>query len=81
MERLNKVITDNTVIKIETERLVLRSLELEDISKDYVDWLNDPAVNKYLSCATAHQTRETTWLLFPALEPGFTFGSTVIRWY
>ena len=73
--------TDTIVVKIETEHLVLRNFMLEDITTDYVDWLNDPAVNKYLSCATAHQTRETTWLLFPALESGFTFGSTVIRWY
>lgn len=46
-------------IRIETERLVLRSLELNDITQDYVDWLNNPEINKYLSCANTIQTMET----------------------
>jgi len=46
-------------IKIETERLVLRSLLLSDISQDYVDWLNDPEINKYLSISNTVQTIET----------------------
>lgn len=47
------------IIKIETERLALRNLELNDVSQDYADWLNDPRVNKYLSCAKTFQTIET----------------------
>lgn len=33
---------------IETERLVLRPLSLEHLSQDYVSWLNDEDVYKYL---------------------------------
>ncbi len=47
------------VIKIETERLVLRNLKSNDVSQDFVDWLNNPEINKYLSCADTFQTMET----------------------
>lgn len=43
-------------IDITTERLVLRNLEPHDITQDYVDWLNDPEVNKYLSHRGSFQT-------------------------
>lgn len=33
---------------IETNRLVLRSLNDQDVSKEYLFWLRDPSVNKYL---------------------------------
>lgn len=33
---------------LETERLILRPLSLEHFSQDYVDWLNDIDVYKYL---------------------------------
>lgn len=46
-------------IRIETERLTLRTLRPEDVSPEYVAWLNDPAVNKYLSCANNRQTFES----------------------
>lgn len=46
-------------IKIETERLVLRSLLLSDISQDYADWLNDPEINKYLNHSDIVQTITT----------------------
>ena len=46
-------------IKIETERLVLRNLKVSDVSQDYVDWLNNPEINKYLSCANTFQTMES----------------------
>jgi RimJ/RimL family protein N-acetyltransferase len=46
-------------IKIETKRLVLRSLLLSDISQDYADWLNDPEINKYLSHFNTVQTIKT----------------------
>jgi len=31
-----------------TERLVLRTLTTSDVTDDYVGWLNDPEVNRYL---------------------------------
>lgn len=46
-------------IYIETERLALRNMSVNDVSKDYVDWLNDPEINKYLSCANTVQTMES----------------------
>lgn len=33
---------------IETQRLVLKPLSLSHLSNDYVAWMNDPDVNKYL---------------------------------
>jgi ribosomal-protein-alanine N-acetyltransferase len=43
-------------IKIETPRLCLRTLQEEDVSQAYVDWLNDPEVNRYLETRHALQT-------------------------
>lgn len=46
-------------VKIETERLILRNIRPDDVSQDYADWLNDPEVNRYLSCAGVHHTIES----------------------
>jgi len=46
-------------ITIETERLILRNMSVNDVSQEYVDWLNDPEINKYLSCANTIQTLES----------------------
>lgn len=46
-------------INIQTPNLILRNLISRDVSQDYVDWLNDHEVNKYLSCANNFQTIET----------------------
>jgi len=43
-------------ILIETERLVLRIMQPEDVTGDYADWLNDPAINRYLAGAGNTQT-------------------------
>ena len=47
------------VINLTTARLELRNLKIEDISEDYVNWLNDPQVNKFLNCAGQVQTKDT----------------------
>lgn len=47
------------IIKIETKRLILRNTNLNDVTQDYVDWLNDPKINKYLSCSNTLQTMES----------------------
>ncbi|MFT4925432.1 MAG: ribosomal-protein-alanine N-acetyltransferase [Phenylobacterium sp.] len=44
---------------IKTERLVLRDIQLEDISTHYINWLNNPEVTKYLEVRFTPQTRET----------------------
>jgi [ribosomal protein S5]-alanine N-acetyltransferase len=46
-------------INIETDRLILKNLNVEDISIDYVNWLNDPNINKYLNSAGSVQTMES----------------------
>lgn len=40
---------------IETERLLLRSLDPEAVDARYVGWLNDPAINRYLEVRHARQ--------------------------
>lgn len=44
------------MVNLITERLVLRSIVQEDVTPSYVDWLNDPAINKFLECRFAHHT-------------------------
>ena len=44
---------------IKTKRLVLRDIRVEDISKDYVEWLNNPEVNGSLEIRFAPQTYES----------------------
>lgn len=41
---------------IRTSRLVIRDIEIKDISPEYVAWLNNPEVNKYLEIRFAEQT-------------------------
>lgn len=40
-------------MKIESERLVLKTLEEKDATEEYASWLCDPEVNKYLETKTA----------------------------
>ena len=35
-------------IVINPSEVVLRSLVVDDVGERYVDWLNDPEINKYL---------------------------------
>ncbi len=49
----------NLTINIKTDRLILRNVNLDDVSQDYADWLNDSEINKYLSCANTQQTKES----------------------
>ena len=44
---------------IETKNLILRKLTSKDVTKKYVDWLNDDEVNKYLEIRHDHQTLES----------------------
>ena len=36
-------------VEIKTKRLVLRNMRAEDVSQDYINWLNDPSINQYLN--------------------------------
>jgi [ribosomal protein S5]-alanine N-acetyltransferase len=44
---------------LETDSLILRNLKVGDITQDYVDWLNDPEINTFLSINTT-QTMESS---------------------
>jgi len=46
-------------IEIEGERIYLRNLEVEDISRKYISWLNDREVNRFLSVRGQRQSCET----------------------
>ncbi len=43
---------------IKTRRLVLRDIEIRDITSEYIRWLNDPEVTKYLEIRFVPQTKE-----------------------
>lgn len=36
-------------IYIETERLIIRNLQVADVTQDYAEWLNNPEINRYLT--------------------------------
>lgn len=45
-------------IKIESNRLILRELDIEDVSGRYKEWLDDPEVNQFLETRFEEQTIE-----------------------
>jgi len=48
------------MISIESNRLLLRELNLDDITDKYVSWLNDPKVNQFLEARFVSHTHEST---------------------
>ena len=44
---------------LSSPRLLLRSLQVDDCDSTYLDWLNDPAVNRYLETRFLPQTLES----------------------
>lgn len=44
---------------METDRLILRCLDPNEVDGRYVGWLNDPVVNRYLEVRLAPQTLES----------------------
>lgn len=43
-----KMTKDTLHIKIETDNLILTTLKVEDVTQDYVNWLNDSEINRFL---------------------------------
>lgn len=43
---------------IDAERLVLRTLDRNDVTEEYLSWLHDPEITRYLEIRFAEQTRE-----------------------
>lgn len=46
MKRIEKIVGDKM---ISGDRVILRKLKISDITQRYIDWLNDPQVNQFLS--------------------------------
>ena len=44
------------MIELSSERLFYQTLNVEDVNQRYVDWLNDPNVNRYLETRHKHQS-------------------------
>ena len=52
------ILRDPKLPIIKTRRLVIRDIELKDISDEYIAWLNNPEVTKFLEVRFVKQTRE-----------------------
>ena len=48
------------MIQLNSKRLQLRELVPDDVTARYVDWLNDPAINRYLEVRHVPQTLMST---------------------
>ena len=46
------------MLEISSKRLDYRLLSEDDVTQNYVDWLNDPKVNRYLETRHTHQTKK-----------------------
>lgn len=58
-EVVSKVLAERIAIRIEPKRLTLRNLTVKDVSEEYVNWLNDSDINKYLSTSNIVQTSDS----------------------
>lgn len=52
------IFRDSRLPIIRTRRLVLRDIEIRDITPEYMRWLNDPEVTKYLEIRFVPQTKK-----------------------
>ncbi len=61
---INDISVNDSKIHIQTSRLVLRTFTPEDITQNYIDWLNDPETNRYLECKYKIQDMDslTQWV-------------------
>lgn len=64
-------------VEIRSERLLLRELEVGDVSDDYVAWLNDSEVARFLETRLSEQNTETVRAFVSAVRERaneFLFG-------
>lgn len=47
------------MLELSSQRLIYRALSEDDVTQHYVDWLNDPEVNRYLETRYNHQTLDS----------------------
>jgi RimJ/RimL family protein N-acetyltransferase len=65
---------------IKGENIYLRNIELSDCKEKYVNWLNDPEVNKYLECRLSVQNIESiTRFVLDVLESKDTYMFAIIN--
>jgi [ribosomal protein S5]-alanine N-acetyltransferase len=46
-------------IQVESDRLLLKTMEKKYVTQNYADWLNNTQVNKFLSCVNTFHTIDT----------------------
>ena len=66
---------------IEGTKTYLRPLEMDDVSKSYVGWLNDPEVNGFLESRFLKQTKTTVKKYVSAIkkDKNYLFLAIVIK--
>jgi len=66
---------ENGILSLNSERFILRTLLPDDVSQRYVDWLNDPEINRYLEVKIP-QTIEAvrSYVAGHDRRTGFLFG-------
>jgi len=57
---------------LQGERLLLRSLGESDVSEDYISWLNDPDVTRYLEVGKTASTQVTVQAYLERFQEGVT---------
>ena len=55
---MSSVFTPGRPVELITDRFLLKTLDEDDVSQAYVDWLNDPEVNAYLEVRFMKQTAD-----------------------
>jgi len=53
--------------ELSSQRLIYRTLEVDDVTQCYVDWLNDPKINRFLETRFDHQTIDSCKLYVTAM--------------
>ena len=55
---IQKIKTPESKLRLESERIYLRPVEISDATEEYVGWLNDPEVNRFLESRFVIHTLE-----------------------
>jgi len=59
LESASNTVALSQAMEIRSPRLLLRTLQADDCYAIYVDWLNDPVVNRFLETRFLPQSLET----------------------
>lgn len=58
----------DSTFKIESNNIILRRLNIKDVSDNYISWLNNPVINRFLECRHISHTFETTYKYVESLS-------------